>query len=59
MPEKREVSEVEAYMNLHRRIHGQGEPAFEDPEMQYKTWGNAWGLERKGTSKLRQCTSTT
>jgi len=38
------VSDVEAYMNLHRRIHGQGEPAFEDPQMQQRTWGNAWGL---------------
>lgn len=38
------VSDVEAYMNLHRRIHGQGKPAFEDPQMQQMTWGNAWGL---------------
>ena len=34
MGEKDSVSPVEAYMNLHRRIHGQGEPAFEDPVMQ-------------------------
>ncbi|TES93302.1 MAG: amidinotransferase, partial [Anaerolineales bacterium] len=43
MGEKDSVSPVEAYMNLHRRIHGQGEPAFEDPVMQERIWGNNWG----------------
>ena len=43
MGEKDSVSPVEAYMNLHRRIIGQGEPAFEDPVMQERIWGNNWG----------------
>jgi len=43
MGEKDSVSPVEAYMNLHRRILGQGEPAFEDPVMQERIWGNNWG----------------
>ena len=38
------VSEIQAYMNMHRRIEGQGEPAFEDPVIQEKVWGNQWGL---------------
>jgi len=38
------VSEISAYMNLHRRIQGQGEPAFENPAMQEKVWRNVWGL---------------
>jgi N-dimethylarginine dimethylaminohydrolase len=38
------VSQIEAYMNLHRRIQGQGEPAFEDPAMQEIVWGNRWGI---------------
>jgi len=44
MGEQDKVSAVEAYMNFHRRIHGQGEPAFEDSALQQKTWGNQWGL---------------
>ena len=43
MGEKDSVSPVEAYMNLHRRIIGQGEPAFEDPAMLEKIWGDNWG----------------
>ena len=34
----------EAYMNLHRRMPGEPEPAFEDPVMQEKVWGTCWGL---------------
>ena len=44
MDDQASVSQVEAYMNMHRRIQGQGEPAFEDPVMQEKVWGNNWGL---------------
>lgn len=34
----------EAYMNLHCRMPGEPEPAFEDPVMQEKVWGTCWGL---------------
>lgn len=44
MDDQVSVSQVEAYMNMHRRIQGQGEPAFEDPVMQEKVWGSNWGL---------------
>lgn len=44
MEKKEYVSDIQAYMNMHRRIEGQGEPAFEDPVMQEKIWGNQWGL---------------
>ena len=29
----------EAYMNLHRCILGESEPAFEEPELLEKVWG--------------------
>ena len=35
----------EAYTNLHRRIPGEPEPAFEHPLMQEKVWGRVWGLD--------------
>ncbi len=38
------VTEIEAYMNLHRRIRGQGEPAFENLLLQEQVWGDNWGL---------------
>ena len=44
MGEQEIASPVEAYMNFHRRIQGQGEPAFEEPVMQQKVWGNNWGI---------------
>ncbi len=44
MESQETVSQIEAYMNLHRRIQGQGEPTFEDPAMQEIVWGNVWGL---------------
>jgi N-dimethylarginine dimethylaminohydrolase len=44
MGEQNIASPVEAYMNFHRRIQGQGEPAFEDPTMLEKVWGNNWGI---------------
>jgi N-dimethylarginine dimethylaminohydrolase len=36
------VSENQAYMNLHRRIQGEPEPAFEEPTMLEKVWGKNW-----------------
>ena len=39
------VSENEVYMNLHRRIPGEPEPAFENPKMMTKVWGRNWGLD--------------
>jgi N-dimethylarginine dimethylaminohydrolase len=47
------VSDTQAYMNFHRRIHGQGEPSFESPEMQEIVWGNNWGLNND-VGKLRK-----
>lgn len=35
----------ESYMNLHRRILGEPEPAFEEPTMLEKVWGRRWGLD--------------
>ena len=40
-----QVSPDEAYLNLHRRIPGEPEPAFEDPAMLEKVWGRKWGLD--------------
>jgi len=46
MPENgAHVSEEEAYLNLHRRIPGEPEPAFEDPAMMKKVWGRNWGVD--------------
>ncbi len=44
MSEKETPTEVEAYMNLHRIIAAQPEPAFEEPEMLERVWGRRWGL---------------
>ena len=44
MDDQESVSEIQAYLNFHRRVQGQGEPAFEDPVMQEKVWGSNWGL---------------
>jgi N-dimethylarginine dimethylaminohydrolase len=44
MADHENISEVQAYMNMHRRIEGRGEPTFEDPDMQEKVWGDHWGL---------------
>jgi N-dimethylarginine dimethylaminohydrolase len=35
---------VEAYMNLHRIIRAEPEPAFEEPAMLEKVWGRRWGV---------------
>jgi N-dimethylarginine dimethylaminohydrolase len=53
MGEQDTVSPTEAYMNLHRRIQGQGEPSFETPEMQEIVWGNNWGISND-VGKLRK-----
>ncbi len=44
MSEQERVSEYQAYMNLHRRIPGEPEPAFEEPAMLEKVWGRKWGI---------------
>lgn len=44
MSEQQSVSEYQAYTNLHRRIPGEPEPAFEDPPMLEKVWGRKWGI---------------
>ncbi len=44
MNEQERVSPFEAYMNLHRRIPGEPEPAFEEPSMLEKVWGRKWGI---------------
>jgi N-dimethylarginine dimethylaminohydrolase len=36
--------EIDAYMNLHRQIPGEPEPAFEEPAMLEKVWGRRWGV---------------
>lgn len=42
--EQESVSEFQAYMNLHRRIPGEPEPAFEEAGMLEKVWGRKWGI---------------
>jgi N-dimethylarginine dimethylaminohydrolase len=44
MDDQESVSEIQAYLNFHRRVQGQGEPAFEDAVMQEKVWGTKWGI---------------
>ena len=44
MSEQESVSDYQAYMNLHRRIPGEPEPAFEEPAMLEKVWGKRWGI---------------
>ena len=39
------VSADEAYLNLHRRMPGEPEPAFEDPGMMEKVWERNWGVD--------------
>ena len=46
------VSEYHAYMNLHRRIPGEPEPAFEEQKMLEKVWGKKWGINND-VGKLR------
>lgn len=52
MNEQESVSEYQAYMNLHRRIPGEPEPAFEEPAMLEKVWGRKWGINND-VGKLR------
>jgi N-dimethylarginine dimethylaminohydrolase len=42
--EQETTTEVEAYMNLHRIIAAEPEPAFEEPAMLEKVWGRRWGV---------------
>ncbi|MGD2040923.1 MAG: arginine deiminase family protein [Anaerolineae bacterium] len=44
MSEPQAPTEVEAYMNLHRIIRAEPEPAFEEPAMLEKVWGRRWGV---------------
>ena len=44
MSESESVDGVEAYMNLHRIIPAEPEPAFEEPGMMKKVWGRRWGV---------------
>lgn len=44
MSEAQGPTEVEAYMNLHRIIRAEPEPAFEEPAMMEKVWGRRWGV---------------
>lgn len=44
MSEADPVDGVEAYMNLHRIIPAEPEPAFEEPGMMKKVWGRRWGV---------------
>ena len=39
MDEEDYLIEEETYMNLYRRMPGEPEPAFEEPEMLEKVWG--------------------
>jgi len=52
MSEQESVSEYQAYMDLHRRIPGEPEPAFEEPAMLDKVWGKRWGINND-VGKLR------
>jgi N-dimethylarginine dimethylaminohydrolase len=52
MKKHERVSEFQAYMNLHRRIPGEPEPAFEEPVMLEKVWGKRWGVNND-VGKLR------
>jgi N-dimethylarginine dimethylaminohydrolase len=42
--EREPPTEVEAYMNLHRIIRAEPEPAFEEAAMLEKVWGRRWGV---------------
>lgn len=52
MSEQETWSAYQAYMNLHRRIPGEPEPAFEQPAMLEKVWGRRWGINND-VGKLR------
>ncbi|MFC1922148.1 dimethylarginine dimethylaminohydrolase family protein [Chloroflexota bacterium] len=52
MSEQESISDYQAYMNLHRRIPGEPEPAFEEPAMLEKVWGKPWGINND-VGKLR------
>jgi N-dimethylarginine dimethylaminohydrolase len=43
MSTQESVSDFQAYMNLHRRIPGEPEPAFEEAAMLERVWGRKWG----------------
>lgn len=45
MNDENSITPIEAYMNLHRRIPGEPEPAFEQPAMLEKVWGRRWGVD--------------
>jgi len=45
MSQDQPLARDEAYTNLHRRIPGEPEPAFENPVMQQRVWGRTWGLD--------------
>ena len=45
MSQEQILSADEAYTNLHRRIPGEPEPAFEHPGMQQRVWGRVWGVD--------------
>ncbi len=45
MNDQSPIPASQAYLNLHRRIPGEPEPAFEDPTMLEKVWGRRWGLD--------------
>jgi N-dimethylarginine dimethylaminohydrolase len=44
MNEQDPILAEEAYMNLHRQIPGEPDPAFEEPAMLEKVWGRRWGV---------------
>lgn len=45
MNEEDPILAEEAYMNLHRQIPGEPDPAFEEPAMLEKVWGRRWGVD--------------
>jgi len=53
MNEQETWSKVEAYMNLHRLIPAEPEPALEEPGMLEKVWGRQWGVNND-VGRLRQ-----
>ena len=44
MSEQAQLPAEIAYHEMHRRMPGEPEPAFEDPVMLEKVWGRRWGL---------------
>lgn len=45
MNEEDPILAEEAYMNLHRQIPGEPDPAFEEAGMLEKVWGRRWGVD--------------